>query len=336
MNSTSTHSRLRPTLLALTAALLAAPTFAQESGEAYAQTISVNFAKGTANFVPDTEDSYGLEPVPGSVWTDVEGKSGTDISIGTGDSVATMTFEANNNFSMVDGFGDFTPGAPFMGSYLADNSHGGKDLGPTITVSGVPFSSYDVIVYFSVDANNGHDSKFLPVEVKGDLYTWKEGATVKVDGGSITAIDAGDYFGYASAKDTVTEDSTPEYGKNALRITGLSGETLTIQCAKQVKNGNTWVARGTIAAFQIVCTGEIILPIEPVTFEGVPEGWGTAPTEAYTDTVSGTTQLELLELARQEPEGARARNVMHITGATNTPTVYKDFHTFLRICCSFQ
>ena len=322
MNSTSTYSRLRPTLLALTAALLAAPTFAQESGEAYAQTISVNFAKGTANFVPDTEDSYGLEPVPGSVWTDVEGKSGTDISIGTGDSVATMTFEANNNFSMVDGFGDFTPGAPFMGSYLADNSHGGKDLGPTITVSGVPFSSYDVIVYFSVDANNGHDSKFLPVEVNGDLYTWKEGATVKVDGGSITAIDAGDYFGYASAKDTVTEDSTPEYGKNALRITGLSGETLTIQCAKQVKNGNTWVARGTIAAFQIVCTGEIILPIEPVTFEGVPEGWGTAPTEAYTDTVSGTTQLELLPLARQEPEGARARNVMHITGATNTPTVY--------------
>ena len=322
MNSTSPHSRLRPTLLALTAALLAAPTFAQESGEAYAQTISVNFAKGTANFVPDTEDSYGLEPVPGSVWTDVEGKSGTDISIGTGDSVATMTFEANNNFSMVDGFGDFTPGAPFMGSYLADNSHGGKDLGPTITVSGVPFSSYDVIVYFSVDANNGHDSKFLPVEVNGDLYTWKEGETVKVDGGSITAIDAGDYFGYASAKDTVTEDSTPEYGKNALRITGLSGETLTIQCAKQVKNGNTWVARGTIAAFQIVCTGEIILPIEPVTFEGVPEGWGTAPTEAYTDTVSGTTQLELLELARQEPEGARARNVMHITGATNTPTVY--------------
>lgn len=322
MNSTSPHSRLRPTLLALTAALFAAPTFAQESGEAYAQTISVNFAKGTANFVPDTEDSYGLEPVPGSVWTDVEGKSGTDISIGTGDSVATMTFEANNNFSMVDGFGDFTPGAPFMGSYLADNSHGGKDLGPTITVSGVPFSSYDVIVYFSVDANNGHDSKFLPVEVNGDLYTWKEGATVKVDGGSITAIDAGDYFGYASAKDTVTEDSTPEYGKNALRITGLSGETLTIQCAKQVKNGNTWVARGTIAAFQIVCTGEIILPIEPVTFEGVPEGWGTAPTEAYTDTVSGTTQLELLPLARQEPEGARARNVMHITGATNTPTVY--------------
>ena len=322
MNSTSPHSRLRPTLLALTAALFAAPTFAQESGEAYAQTISVNFAKGTANFVPDTEDSYGLEPVPGSVWTDVEGKSGTDISIGTGDSVATMTFEANNNFSMVDGFGDFTPGAPFMGSYLADNSHGGKDLGPTITVSGVPFSSYDVIVYFSVDANNGHDSKFLPVEVNGDLYTWKEGATVKVDGGSITAIDAGDYFGYASAKDTVTEDSTPEYGKNALRITGLSGETLTIQCAKQVKNGNTWVARGTIAAFQIVCTGEIILPIEPVTFEGVPEGWGTAPTEAYTDTVSGTTQLELLPLARQEPEGARARNVMHVTGATNTPTVY--------------
>lgn len=61
---------------------------------------------------------------------------------------------------------------------------------------------------------------------------------------------------------------------------------------------------------------------EAITFTAIPEGWGTVPTEAYpVEVADGTVSLEAIPAARQTLD-ERAANVAQVWDATNTPTVY--------------
>lgn len=215
---------------------------------------SVNFAKGGADGgmtvsapVPDEATPFGLHPVAGSDWNNCEEARGTDITLkGSGvDATAKLTYAANGTWSYADGVTD-----PFLKTFLGDNDHDGIG-GATIAVSEIPFSRYDVIVYYATDTA---DRQFLPVTVNGTRYTWDAAAA------TVATEDADALFG-------ATRAATAAYGTNALRIAGLSGN-LTIQGSKQQREteGDTNSAltnRGNIAAFQIVCTGEIIDPTPP-------------------------------------------------------------------------
>lgn len=330
MNLTSTHSRLRPTLLALTAALLAAPTFAQESTPPEGGVISINVqGRIDANDPTDTvtsvlegEGNTGFVPVFDKNWNEVNPQKQTVTvasaknEIGAATS-ATITLRMGGSWHLTAKGSAESRAARqerlgWMGMGYCEVSDTAQD---ELELRDIPYTQYSLILYLASDHTDAAN-KWAPVKVTSGetvtYYSYPNGPTE--DNAAVSSAENPGNWG--AVADVISVDNTGTYGHDVVLIPGLSGDV----SVDMGTHGHP--ACSGLAGLQIVCTGEIILPIEPVTFEGVPEGWGTAPTEAYTDTVSGTTQLELLPLARQEPEGARARNVMHITGATNTPTVY--------------
>lgn len=330
MNSTSTHSRLRPTLLALTAALFAAPTFAQESTPPEGGVISVNVQgrieanepTNTVTSVLEGEGNTGFVPVFDKNWNEVNPQKQT-VTVAsakneTGAATsATITLRMGGSWHLTAKGSAESRAARqerlgWMGMGYCEVSDTAQD---ELELRDIPYTQYSLILYLASDHTDAAN-KWAPVKVTSGetvtYYSYPNGPTE--DNAAVSSAENPGNWG--AVADVISVDNTGTYGHDVVLIPGLSGDV-----SVDLGTHGHPTCSG-LAGLQIVCTGEIILPIEPVTFEGVPEGWGTAPTEAYTATVSGTTQLELLPLARQEPEGARARNVMYITGATNTPTVY--------------
>ena len=143
--------------------------------------------------------------------------SGTSTSM-FADGLSTLTWSSGGTWAC--------SGSTIISGYLDDGANGGN--GATVTLSGVPYETYDVIVYCSSDSNPG---QFLAKTVNGTTYTWDSTA------GAVVAGNAA--WGKAAL-------STPVYGVNALRIKNLSGP-LTIYGT--ARNGSN---RGGIAAFQIM------------------------------------------------------------------------------------
>ena len=81
-------------------------------------------------------------------------------------------------------------------AYLDDSNQD-----PTATVTGIPYDTYDVIIYCH---GEGSRSKFHPYTVNGWSYTYADGATV-----------------FNGTADWGNRQQQPEEGKNALRINGL-------------------------------------------------------------------------------------------------------------------
>lgn len=257
---------------ALTAAV-AWPALAQETGGTTASTdgtvISLSFANGRAGqseIIPVSEGDtpVGLAPVPGNQWTnlsqsgvnnDNKAISVTDAAVSAAYDLAEsapvtlpvpvkVSFSAKNAWSILGK--QSNPTAPsILHAYLDDG-----DPGASVTVKDIPFSSYDVIVYFATDnakwtstdgveGSDGSPMQFQPVTVNGTLYSWQNGALVSGDAATNVL------FGQ-SLQDTVAE------GTNALRIPSLTGATLTIQGGTGFIDGNYKKGRGCIAAVQIV------------------------------------------------------------------------------------
>lgn len=141
-------------------------------------------------------------------------------------------------------------GQTFVQGYLDD---GGS--GASVTVSQIPYETYDVIIYASTDTAN---RKFSPKTVNGTTYTC----------GSDGIAVAGDSAWGAS------KNQTAVYGTNAMIVKGLSG-ALSINGGANTSYGGE-AARGGIAAIQIMPSG---------TTSGVSEIVIDA-TEGYTTTDS--------------------------------------------------
>lgn len=177
--------------------------------------------------------------------------SGTSTSM-FADGLSTLKWSSGGTYSF--------SGSTILCGYLDDGANGGN--GATVTLSNVPYETYDVIVYCSSDSNPG---QFLAKTVNDTTYTWDSTA------GAVVAGSAA--WGKAAL-------STPVYGVNALRIKNLSGP-LTIYGT--ARNGSI---RGGIAAFQIMPpeTPDNI-PTYTLTLNGAATTWSNGTWTLNSQTV---------------------------------------------------
>ena len=106
--------------------------------------------------------------------------------------------------------------------------------GGFMTVSGIPFDRYDVIVYQVWDGT----ASVRPPKINGEHWTW--------DAENACAVKGSDYYG------TTDCSLAASLGTNAVRVTNLTGSTLTI--AGQYA--------GNICAFQVI---EYCPPVKDTT-----------------------------------------------------------------------
>ena len=197
--------------------------------EAETSVVSLNFGSNHGS-VPQTADTYGLVPVPGNTWTNISGAKGSQtVTVASGKPLTkepTVAYDSNLTHS----YDQATD--PFLKGYLDDDQRS-EGVGASVTVSNLPFWAYDVVVYAGL-GDNGAVAR--PVRVNGTLYTWdsERRATIATD-------DATAAYGGIQP--------TAQYGRNALRVKGLSDyeNKLTIQGLP--RSGSQ---RGGIAAIQIV------------------------------------------------------------------------------------
>ena len=242
----------KPFFAAACAAALAVPAaFAQGSTGGGKPSLSFSFANGNGtNHIRVSSSTtvvpLGIEAVPVANWIDLVDEDNKPINavdvIRAGDDHAynftlptpvTVSYSAKNGYEYVT---DDTQ--TFLQAYLDDGENPNNDnKGALITVKGVPFTRYDVIVYLATDTQSAN---FLPVTVNKTKYIGIEEA----EGGSQIVTDNRTWG--ASRADDAT------LGTNALRVNGLSDATLTIQGTPNSVGGG----RCGIAAFQIICSAD--------------------------------------------------------------------------------
>lgn len=216
MRSHLTHL-ISSTILALSV------TFSQ------AQTIGVNFAEDTGGQPRENQtllpgDLAGAPGYESTNWNNVlvfAGGTATNLNDNSGTSTSMSVSWITNN-----GWGDGTantdansgiPNAKLQRGYLDDT---GPNSTATFNVSNIPYSVYDLVVYFSSDD---------PGMEHGDF-------TVN-----------GNFLGRTGTIVSWADNPTLEIGRNVLLVEGLTGSSL--EFIGDRIGGQT---RGSISGFQIV------------------------------------------------------------------------------------
>ena len=203
--------------------------------EAETSVISLNFGSNHRQ-VPQTLDDYSLVPVPGYTWTNISGASGSQtVTVASGKPLTaepTVAYDSATTYWYAIGGSP----EPFLYGYLDDGEGDSQDgVGASVTVSGLPFWAYDVVVYAGL-GDNGAVAR--PVRINDKLYTWDDerGATVTTDD------ETAAYGGI---------QPTAQYGRNALRVRGVLDEDYSQSLSVQglPRSGSQ---RGGIAAVQII------------------------------------------------------------------------------------
>ncbi|MBR5592169.1 MAG: hypothetical protein IKW38_06590 [Kiritimatiellae bacterium] len=206
-----------------------APAFGEN-----AEAISVNLS--ATNDARTVNGTAGLYAIDGWNNTSAASGSATTLTISDGektvDQPVSLTYSSANVYQW-DGATD-----ALLKGYLDD---GGNQA--HVTVESIPFSQYSVIVYTATDTEN---LRFKAVQINGTNYLGS--ATYNPGVGYAVQSPA------ALASWGKSRGTTAAYGRNALRVDGLTASTLTI-----VGGTNGDGARGGIAAIQIVNTGDSIL-----------------------------------------------------------------------------
>lgn len=210
------------------------------------KVISLNFGSDQQNAtMADQADgvmdgSLAGDSIPANSWNDYSANSATDSAVTTEwDGTAKQTL-TGVTVSYQGRGGNYRPSnksttSRFMNGYIDDNYNSAV----SITVSGIPYATYDVIVYYQGD-NGSH--KFTSLGLNGKYYTYSEEA-LKVQE---CVGENGSYWGTSNV-------ASPSIGGNALRIDAVSGETLTIAPWHSTEgNINSYTRRSTIAAVQII------------------------------------------------------------------------------------
>ena len=228
------------------------------------EVFSVNFARSQANEVSGTEGF-----VPNIAYDYLVGDAWNNVATG-GEVTGTATLKRHWHESSVQEYDDDVTvmwvASGFGGNDNADQKYLKGYLddgngGASVTITGIPYDVYDVIVYFMYETGLG--TTFSPVTVNGISYTW----------------DAAQELAVAGRATWGRLEMTPKLGSNALRINGFSGGTLKIQGGAETIVDSVR-ARGGIAAVQIVrSTDNIVrqLPVSDFTFGpdplSTPDGW---------------------------------------------------------------
>ena len=202
-------------------------------------SFNINFAQtaGDPYDVP-ASGAYGLAPVPGAFWQNIYGASGTDVPLSLEayglHTDAKLTFSAPGTWRFPNGT---QVKDPILRGFLGTHTNAAN--GSTVSVSDIPFTQYDVIVYF---ATNEENAVFQPVTINGKAYTWDAETQATVEGEATFGASGG---------------NVAIYGTNALRIPGLTGDLTLATGAQTVKTETEPFKTGNLCGIQIVCTGEV-------------------------------------------------------------------------------
>lgn len=242
---------------------------ANNAQRATGKVISVNVqsAKNSSGY---TTGDIGLVRVPAAAWTqdglalaDNNANYDGDVNVAIKEwngateetnTLSGITLHETVNNAYYYGASEYVPQPCVLSGYADDSGNRAQ-----LTLTGVPYRKYDVIVYCATDTENRY---FGPVTVNGTPYRWSasNGTTQQAEAETSTAATR---WGYSRAR-------VMSYGGNAIRVTGQTSSTLTI---KGADNANS--ARGGIAGFQVVDT------YDPDEIEGVTvEDGGTYAIEA--------------------------------------------------------
>lgn len=178
-----------------------------------------------------------------------------------GASAAKLAFVANNVWSYSQASVSTDGVDSLLCYYLGDNTHTNAPNGQVITVSEIPFETYDVIVYLSTDTAS---TSFLPVIVNDTKYVGTAAGAEEVSSDTAT-------WG-------TSQPTTSSLGGNVLCVEGVTGASLTIQGSVQ-KEVDGALRRCNIAGFQIV--ESVPLSIS-VNIEGRNNA-GAAPDSIFSD-----------------------------------------------------
>ena len=211
-------------------------------------SISVNM-KGDQPSIVGTDGDSGLLSVPNANWNEFS-SGGTSESqnrlVDNQGRLTTLAIDATYsgalwNYSSV--------GRPTLG----DMANGYREV-TTLDLATVPYSQYDLILYYASDLD-GTGSKtpkpWAPVKItSGETVSYYTYTTDHTTGAALEVDEAGaaNWGTTASCKDT---EQSVAYGGAVMLIEGLSGDI----ALEMLKNDNN---RGGLYGFQIVCTGELL------------------------------------------------------------------------------
>ena len=215
---------------------------------ARAGIISINFEGGTPTVAPTSmapSDVAGV--VPGGFWNNAPGSNGQllgltedagGVAAATGASVNYMA--DNTNATGIDPTS--SPNARLMKGYLDTGTSSPENPSTTtITVSGIPFATYDVYVY--TDGDNSSDR----VETRAGLYTLNGGAPME------TFDPAGQDF-----------SGTFILGQNYTVFQGVTGDSFVLQATPDTSVGSS-APRAPVNGIQIVAPADTTVVPEPAT-----------------------------------------------------------------------
>ena len=202
----------------------------------YKPSININFTNGAGNGLT-TSDDVGLSgyDVPGTSWNNYVVANSTFSTVNAIDSTGTASVMPGVNVTISSVSGSWscsglTASSDIRQSYIDESA---SYPTPTVTVSGIPYYKYRVIVYHSTDTAGvpfGYDT------INGTNYTYVNDALA----------EGTTEWGNSGAKDSANAISE---GGNVLVTEALSGSTLTVVGHRA---GGVSNARGCIAAIQII------------------------------------------------------------------------------------
>ncbi len=202
----------------------------------YKPSININFTNGAGNGLT-TQADVGLSgyEVPGTSWNNYVVGNSTFSTVNAIDSTGAASAMSGVSVTISNVSGSWscsglTASSDFRQSYIDESA---TKSTPTVTVTGIPYYKYRVLVYHSTDTANvpfGYDT------INGTDYTYVNDALAE----GTTA------WGNSGAKDSANAIAE---GGNVLVTEALSGSTLTVVGHRA---GGDSSARGCIAAIQII------------------------------------------------------------------------------------
>ena len=207
--------------------------------EAYKPSININFTNGAGNGLTTASD-VGLSgyAIPGKLWNNfVVANNASFETVKSVNATGETSVEAGVGVAITGTRGHWscsglTAASNPLHSYIDEADPGA--MTPTVTITGIPYQKYRVVVYHSTDSANvpfGYDT------INGKNYTYVTGSLAE----GTTA------WGASGAQDSA---NAIEEGVNALVVSGISyGPTLTVVGHRA---GGATNARGCIAAIQII------------------------------------------------------------------------------------
>ncbi len=201
----------------------------------YKPSISINFTHSGSGLTTAADVGLAGYEVPGTSWNNFAGANGTYSTVKAVDDTGAASVLSGVSVAVSGTRGSYSCSAlasasnPLHG-YIDENAN---NMTPTVTVTGIPYYKYRVLVYHATDTENvpfGYDT------INGTNYTYENDALT--EGTTAWGNSGADYGANAIAE-----------GGNVLLTGELSGSTLTVVGHRA---GGASNARGCIAAIQII------------------------------------------------------------------------------------